>query len=759
MANSITIRTTAPGAKEAATDLDKVKTSAQGLGTLGKAGLLGLGAAATAGFGLATKGALEAQTAQGNFMAATGKSREEAKKFVTGMDSLAGSAGAVGKSFDEISRTGTMVEQQFGTTGQATTDLTELVLEFAKVTGQDAEQAAGDLDDTLTAYGLSAEDAAGFTDQLVASTQKYGVDVGPAQLDLLRKISPALQTMGGDVNDATGYLVAMEQAGIDATDAAKAFNGVLDKVPDGTTIDDLVKHFADLKSQGIDPTKEAIELFGKKAGPAFLKAIQPGMDGLDDLTVSAKDAKGAVHDGAEAMVTDADKIKGAFEKLAAGAREIGQDFGPALMGIGTLGSAVTPLAGGVKDVLKKALPMILPAAAESGAAIGAAEAAGASSSEVLGKWGNAGKLATGAFQAGALVAAPAAGGLIVKAISDDLNAKGALSDFYDSIFGDGADMAAKGAQWARVMDQSLAGGMTFEQAQEAATKWMTDQYGPAAGEAFANSFKATTTTQLATHIQSERAENAMVEFGVTLGDKAADGTKQGWQDAQPELTEAFKNSAMGLEGDLASALKNNTSVIDDAMDAVTYAVEHPMELTQQKANLAGAITTLEYKRGIEGDGTELATVLDQQINTLKAQWLKLTGIAYDEGVDAAHAWKNGYVNQYAKGIVNLPGYNRNPGDDHNHGNAPRRAGGGPVTAGMPYTVGEEGMELFVPNQNGTILPHRTSGGGGGWGGGSPVTVNIYGFYGGQGNLAKLGQEIQNALRQGARGSSRNRWAY
>jgi hypothetical protein len=34
-----------------------------------------------------------------------------------------------------------------------------------------------------------------------------------------------------------------------------------------------------------------------------------------------------------------------------------------------------------------------------------------------------------------------------------------------------------------------------------------------------------------------------------------------------------------------------------------------------------------------------------------------------------------------------------------------RANGGPVSAGMPYIVGEEGYELFVPKTSGTIVPH------------------------------------------------------
>lgn len=41
----------------------------------------------------------------------------------------------------------------------------------------------------------------------------------------------------------------------------------------------------------------------------------------------------------------------------------------------------------------------------------------------------------------------------------------------------------------------------------------------------------------------------------------------------------------------------------------------------------------------------------------------------------------------------------------------KRAGGGPVSAGKPYIVGELGQELFVPNTAGKIIPNHALGGG------------------------------------------------
>jgi len=36
------------------------------------------------------------------------------------------------------------------------------------------------------------------------------------------------------------------------------------------------------------------------------------------------------------------------------------------------------------------------------------------------------------------------------------------------------------------------------------------------------------------------------------------------------------------------------------------------------------------------------------------------------------------------------------------------ASGGSVIAGNPYIVGERGFELFIPSQNGQIIPHNES---------------------------------------------------
>jgi len=70
-----------------------------------------------------------------------------------------------------------------------------------------------------------------------------------------------------------------------------------------------------------------------------------------------------------------------------------------------------------------------------------------------------------------------------------------------------------------------------------------------------------------------------------------------------------------------------------------------------------------------------------------------------------------------------------------------RAAGGPVTAGMPYLVGESGPELFMPSQSGFITPnHKLEGGG--------VVLSITNHINGL-DEARTAQMVQFSVEQGA----------
>lgn len=71
----------------------------------------------------------------------------------------------------------------------------------------------------------------------------------------------------------------------------------------------------------------------------------------------------------------------------------------------------------------------------------------------------------------------------------------------------------------------------------------------------------------------------------------------------------------------------------------------------------------------------------------------------------------------------------------------RRALGGPVTAGTPYLVGENGPEVVVPDSNGTVFPNGGTGRAGALPGGTPIIINVNGAL----DPNAVAQQIQQML--------------
>lgn len=85
------------------------------------------------------------------------------------------------------------------------------------------------------------------------------------------------------------------------------------------------------------------------------------------------------------------------------------------------------------------------------------------------------------------------------------------------------------------------------------------------------------------------------------------------------------------------------------------------------------------------------------------------------------------------------------------GTVPARAGGGNVSGGQPYYIGEQGPELFVPGASGTIVPNNALSSSSSGGGSSslsvsvPVTVQGNASRSDQQNAADLSTKIKQAV--------------
>jgi hypothetical protein len=136
----------------------------------------------------------------------------------------------------------------------------------------------------------------------------------------------------------------------------------------------------------------------------------------------------------------------------------------------------------------------------------------------------------------------------------------------------------------------------------------------------------------------------------------------------------------------------------------------------------------------EGFGAEKSL---QNLNILAAAMQDPLKGLRDAAAGVADAFRNAFdrANEYFRLVAEKGSLNVSL-----KGFQPKRAGGGRVTGGMPYVVGEMGPELFMPGRGGNIVPNDRLGGGGG----GPVyniTINA--------NVAdsRLGEVVVNAIRR------------
>jgi hypothetical protein len=176
------------------------------------------------------------------------------------------------------------------------------------------------------------------------------------------------------------------------------------------------------------------------------------------------------------------------------------------------------------------------------------------------------------------------------------------------------------------------------------------------------------------------AETTPAEAASVL-EKQAEAVRQLVADLQHEQTQLGRTAE---QQELYNALKSAGVTLESA-----YGQE-----------IQGAMTALQAQRSeIEKNAEAMAlfdTASQQALNTVIDGFL--------EGKDAGEIFRNliGDIGQQllSMGVSGLSGGLGNalfPG-------IPRREHGGPVRRGQAYVVGEKRAELFVPDQNGTIIP-------------------------------------------------------
>lgn len=213
---------------------------------------------------------------------------------------------------------------------------------------------------------------------------------------------------------------------------------------------------------------------------------------------------------------------------------------------------------------------------------------------------------------------------------------------------------------------------------------------------------------------------------------AAWGTRNKFWDSMDDIVEKFRTTSADLEADVNATI----DAIYDPMRRQMELTAVTAEIASQKRIIADRESTKEEVAGAKARIKELR-IQQEQITTLQ--------VVLGEAVDVNGTKMRKYVADWAKAgpearleinrtimrleylgrLAEEPIYANFSFTGLTGATQQRRAHGGPVAAGEPYIVGEEGPELYVPERSGSIVPNDrlTGGSGGGWSG-APVEIPI-----------------------------------
>lgn len=264
--------------------------------------------------------------------------------------------------FDDIGAAVGEINTRFGLTGDELQGMSEEFLKFASINEMDVNSAVQGVDLALKTFNVDQSEAKNVMGLLSSTAQKTGISMDTL-LGLLQSSGATLKEMGLSIDESITLMGTFEAAGIDSstmlqkmTKAATYFNSEGLDMRSG--LQDLIERLQDSNTEA-DATAEAYEIFGSKAGLAFITAAKEGKINLSDLSQSLESYATVVDDTYEATLDGTDKMKLAWQNMKLGMAELGEVIGetlaPIMEKITTVIQSVvewfTNLDGGTKEMI------------------------------------------------------------------------------------------------------------------------------------------------------------------------------------------------------------------------------------------------------------------------------------------------------------------------------------------------------------------------------------------------------------------------
>lgn len=272
------------------------------------------GAAAVAAFNEVDDGADILINATG----AVGEQGEELEKIYRKV------ASTVPASFDEIGGAVGEVNTRFGVMGDELETMSDDFLKFSRITGVDAVSGVRLVSRAMGDAGIETKDYKTLLDQLAKASQASGISV-ETLTESLAKYGAPMRQLGFDTASSIAIFAQWEKAGVNTEIAFSGMKkAIANWMKEGK---DAKVEFGNLVKgvqEGSITAQEAMEIFGTKAGPDLVDAIQQGRFSYEDFLTTIENSQGTLDDTFGALMDGGDKAKVAMNKVKIAGADVGE---------------------------------------------------------------------------------------------------------------------------------------------------------------------------------------------------------------------------------------------------------------------------------------------------------------------------------------------------------------------------------------------------------------------------------------------------
>ena len=278
-------------------------------------------------------------------------------------------------SFDDIASAVGEVNTRFGLQGDELEDLSEQFVKFAKLNDTDVSTSIDQVQKSLSAFGLSTDQASALLDTMNAASQMTGVSVDTLTSGLIQNAA-AFQEMGLDINQSILLMAQMEKSGANSETVMQGLRKALkNATAEGKDMNTALAELEDSILNGVDGVDgltKSYEIFGK-SGDQIYNAIKNGSLSFQDLADMAVEADGSVSNTFENTKDGAEQFELAMNNLKLAGSELGEEImktlGPILEDLVGIIKGVTEWFSGLTDGQKQTILAIVGVIAAIGPAL------------------------------------------------------------------------------------------------------------------------------------------------------------------------------------------------------------------------------------------------------------------------------------------------------------------------------------------------------------------------------------------------------